>query len=416
MNGTASVKIEDSHIGAGAEVAIGQKVAVHFTGWLEDGQKFDSSVDRGVAFEFVVGQGKVIKGWDMGIAGMRVGGKRRLTVPPEFAYGVSGVEGRIPPNSTLVFDVELLKIEQQQFPFDVFSYRDFPGEFGDLICKYGDSCCFPPFPWGQWVYGQLIQNYCLKLPGDLIELGVGAGGTSLIFASLLKNTDRKIYSLDTYSGLPAPDKALDNPYWRAGLYTGVVPLGPRLRNLAKENQLSDHIEIVEGLFADTLPTLPKDARFSFAHLDSDLYQSVLDSLEGVYDRVVDGGILVIDDFFHHAQGPARAASDFFNARGMTPIYHVVFPYSVGIIKGDNCESLGNRSIDGNVYSFDWLQNDAVLRKAVDQSITQSTGESKAGNNARNLQELLSSDMDKPSNIYAYFLALEDFWDSMAEGF
>ena len=106
----AELKIEEQVAGNGAVAAAGQKVKVHYTGWLTDGKKFDSSVDRGDPFAFVLGKGQVIQGWDQGVVGMKVGGKRRLTIPPELAYGSKGFPGAIPPNSTLVFEVELLGV------------------------------------------------------------------------------------------------------------------------------------------------------------------------------------------------------------------------------------------------------------------------------------------------------------------
>lgn len=102
--------LEDVKVGTGTEAKTGQKVSVHYTGWLTNGTKFDSSVDRGTPFEFNLGGGQVIKGWDEGVAGMKVGGKRKLTIPPQLGYGGRGV-GKIPPNSTLVFDVELLGVK-----------------------------------------------------------------------------------------------------------------------------------------------------------------------------------------------------------------------------------------------------------------------------------------------------------------
>lgn len=101
---------EDLVVGTGAEAVAGKKVSVHYTGTLTDGKKFDSSVGRG-PFDFKLGGGQVIQGWDQGVAGMKVGGKRKLTIPPELAYGKRGFPGAIPPDATLVFEVELLDVK-----------------------------------------------------------------------------------------------------------------------------------------------------------------------------------------------------------------------------------------------------------------------------------------------------------------
>ena len=105
---------EDLVVGSGAEATKGQQVTVHYTGWLMEGgkagTKFDSSKDRGDPFVFNLGRGQVIKGWDEGVQGMKVGGKRKLTIPPAMGYGSRGAGGVIPPNATLVFEVELLGV------------------------------------------------------------------------------------------------------------------------------------------------------------------------------------------------------------------------------------------------------------------------------------------------------------------
>lgn len=102
---------EDSVIGKGPEAKTGDHVSVQYTGTLTDGTKFDSSRDRDEPFEFTLGAGMVIKGWDQGVVGMKKGGKRRLTIPPELGYGKAGSPPKIPPNATLVFDIELLEIK-----------------------------------------------------------------------------------------------------------------------------------------------------------------------------------------------------------------------------------------------------------------------------------------------------------------
>jgi peptidylprolyl isomerase len=112
---SSGLGIIDTKVGTGPSPKPGQTVVVHYTGWLDEngkkGKKFDSSLDRGQPFEFPLGKGQVIAGWDQGVATMKVGGKRTLIVPPDLGYGSSGAGGVIPPNATLIFDVELLRIK-----------------------------------------------------------------------------------------------------------------------------------------------------------------------------------------------------------------------------------------------------------------------------------------------------------------
>ena len=109
MDKQDELKIEDLKVGEGEEVKSGDHITVHYTGWLEGGTKFDSSKDRDQPFEVAIGAGYVIKGWDMGIPGMKVGGKRKLTIPHHLGYGKYGVEPDIPGFATLIFEIELLK-------------------------------------------------------------------------------------------------------------------------------------------------------------------------------------------------------------------------------------------------------------------------------------------------------------------
>jgi len=111
MTTNSGLKYVDDTVGAGTEAKAGNTVDVHYTGWLTNGTKFDSSKDRGKPFSFKLGAGQVIKGWDEGVAGMKEGGKRTLTIPPELGYGARGAGGVIPPNAELKFEVELLKVK-----------------------------------------------------------------------------------------------------------------------------------------------------------------------------------------------------------------------------------------------------------------------------------------------------------------
>ena len=108
---SSGLQYKDLVVGTGDAASAGKTAVVHYTGWLLDGTKFDSSVDRGTPFEFPLGAGRVIKGWDEGVATMNIGGKRELIIPPDLGYGAAGAGGLIPPNATLKFEVELLELK-----------------------------------------------------------------------------------------------------------------------------------------------------------------------------------------------------------------------------------------------------------------------------------------------------------------
>lgn len=325
---------------------------------------------------------------------------------------------------SLHFEVEVLSVREAtpeerdegrpaSFPFDLLTFRAFPGPVGAALRSVGEVSMFPPYPWGQWLYGGLLTSQLAHLSGDVIELGVGLGGMSVFLAKL---TGRRLVALDSFEGLPEPHPVHDNPYFLRGVYDGETPLIDRVRALVVEHEVDAQVQLVPGFFEDTVGKLPPQASYVFAHLDSDLHASVLVSLEAVYDRVVDGGVIVIDDFFHPAQGPARALADFFNARGHRPVLQVVFPYSVGLVKGSEAAERAARAVDGNVYAFDWLRGDGLFMDRLRISVDRAAPRSRSGRNARDLLEVLSRPTPRASDVYRYLAALEDFWPTLAGGF
>jgi O-methyltransferase len=271
----------------------------------------------------------------------------------------------------------------------------------------------PPYPWGQWFYGDLLERRCAHLDGDVIEAGVGAGGMSFFLALTLKDLglEKRVLAADSFQGLPQPHPVKDNPYFSRGEYGREVVRAGGLEGevwlVAAGLGVGDMVVPVAGFFEDTLPHLDEQLRFCFVHVDADLYDSVLCALECLYDRLVDGGMIAIDDFFHPGQGPARAAAEFFAARGLHPTYHVVFPYAAVVVKGRTTEG-PRRSVDGNTYSFAWLRRDRVFVDAVAQSAER--GGRRARRNAELLLELLRTDTERRSDVYDYWRALEEFFE------
>jgi len=195
---------------------------------------------------------------------------------------------------------------------------------------------------GQIIYRSFIRGNILSqdIPGDFAELGIGQGGTSVFFALLAKQYGRKFLAVDSFEGLPEPDlNNKDNHYFVEGDYRPKEGVEDQRENFIKwkaDYDVEDSMYVEKCFFKDLVIPDAFD-KFAFVHLDSDLYDSVYDSLEKIWDRVSEGGCVAVDDFFHHAQGPARAVSDFFrqrgNPKGEPPLLYVVPCYAILIIKG-----------------------------------------------------------------------------------
>jgi O-methyltransferase len=296
------------------------------------------------------------------------------------------------------------------FPFDLMLETGFPGPLGELVRKVGPWSLQPPYPWASWCYARLLDGRLREVGGGYAELGVGLGGTSLLLGLIAREQGRTVLSYDSFVGLPAPHQQFDNDYFKDGFYRSEperANLLTRFQRAVDRFGLTETVRPVPGFFADTLtgPDAPKEP-LAFVHLDSDLYDSVTQSLEAVFDLVPTGGAVVVDDFFHPAQGPARALSDFCNRRGLTPLLHVTFPYSVLFFKGEEPGPADRRAIDGNYYALDLVRDDPVLCEAVARG-TDAT-ERSAGARAR-LLRLLREPEPGYADIYEYWRCLEYFW-------
>ena len=305
------------------------------------------------------------------------------------------------------------------FPFDLLSLQHCftPHDpIAAMITEVAPLSMTPPWPWGHWLYGRLIKERCKQLTGDFIECGVGQGGMSLFLGRIAKELGRTVYALDSFSGLPTPSRDHDNPYFRPGDYKGDRRRGDlyaRFLRAIADAKLSTTITPIRGWFKRSLAGLPASATFSFIHIDADLYGSVRHCLEMLYPRLVDGGILVIDDFFHHAQGPQRAVASYF-ASMKSPLLHIAFPYSIVLFKGESPPSGLRRALDGNHYSLRLLRQDPVFCEAVRRSHTTAVGARQefAAEHARRFLHLLKDGNDVAAQIYEYWGALSDFWDDM----
>eukprot|EP00434_Breviolum_minutum_P028385 symbB.v1.2.025109.t1/scaffold2418.1/size79643/2 len=263
---------------------------------------------------------------------------------------------------------ERLQGQHSYFPFDIFWPQNrwhmfsqilpfTPVELDQILLDVLTLAAVPPYPWGQLIYHDiLLQKLNSGLQGNFAEFGVGLGGSSLFFGQMAARWGRKMLAVDSFQGLPSPDLSMDEAYFSAGDFSSFEgeSNAARFQELLMAFKLNDTVRVINNSFAETVV----DSDFNelaFVHIDGDLYHSVLDALEKVWDLVVLGGIIVIDDFFHKVQGPARAAADFFQSRSLAPLFHVIPAYAVLVVKGSqNCE--GPRAMDGNFYSFELARN------------------------------------------------------------
>lgn len=358
----------------------------------------------------------------------------------------------------LEMPTQRLSKPHQFFPFDVFNAKAFlangqaygvPEEVITELSYVRDHCMSPPYPWGHIIYRSLCLGNILHagVEGDFAEFGIGQGGTSCFFARLAKAYGRKFLSVDSFEGLPPPDFSKENHYFVEGDYRskGNVDNYQNFVDYKSNFHIDDTIHVIKGFFKD-IEIPPEFEKFAFVHLDSDLYDSVYDSLEKIWDRVVDGGIVAIDDFFHHAQGPARAVADFMRKHcEMPPLMYVVPTYAVLVIKGQSafleCENPnadpaappqrygrmhGPRALDGNFYSFRLVRNCAPFVRAVEASVAKAKAAhasaqtdverealSRVVTNAEAFLMFLKYPDSGPrsgSDIMRYLWPLEDQWD------
>lgn len=346
------------------------------------------------------------------------------------------------------------------FPFDLFHCGGakgyLPTDLESELSYVSDHCMVPPYPWGQVVYHDFIVKNLIThgVPGAFAEFGIGQGGTSVFLARLAKKYHRKFLAVDSFEGLPPPDKCKDNHYFLEGDYR---PLPGRdnyeaFMEYKSAFDVDDVIYVEKAFFRDVVIPAELD-KFAFVHLDSDLYESVYDSLEKVWDCLSIGVCIAVDDFFHHAQGPARAVADFFRKRvaeAEPPLMFLVPTYAVLVVKGRSAclrmqDSLDEqqegvaaqvplmyspRALDGNFYSFVLVRGCEAFLRATEASVRRITEAcaraAKSGNNDETLDALARVRANAESfqaflhypdvgarsgnDILRYLLPLEDLFD------
>ncbi|CAL1132923.1 unnamed protein product [Cladocopium goreaui] len=286
-----------------------------------------------------------------------------------------------------------------------------PVDLDQILLDVLTLAAVPPYPWGQLIYHEVLQQRLKSgLKGHFAEFGVGLGGSSLFFGHMAAQWGRRMLAVDSFQGLPDSDPAHDEPYFAEGDFGSEGSNAQRFQQLLENFGLNSTIDLISTSFAETV--VPREFQeLAFVHIDGDLYHSVLDALEKTWDLVQPGGIVVIDDFFHKVQGPARATADFFRSRALAPLFHVVPAYAVLVVKGDaNCAA--PRALDGNFYSFELARDFEPFVQAVERSLLRSP-EGRARDNAAAFWDFLRYPSDavaSGADIFRYLAPLEDMLD------
>ena len=292
------------------------------------------------------------------------------------------------------------------FPFFLLNSNKFPDEFETLIRDLDVFSCRPTYPWAQWFYHKIIKDNKLAEKGAFAEFGVALGGMSLFLARAF---DQKVYAFDTYEGTPFGSGDNENSYYKHGDYTAKESTHEeRILTKAKEIGVKDKLQLIKGDFSTGKSTIEVNEPISFVHLDCNLYSSTTGALEIIYENLVDGGVIAIDEFFHHSAGVKRALFDFFKTKGIIPLYHPIFPYSAIVIKG---ESVGENvpEIMGDYYDFKLLKEDLFIAH-IEKNIKKLKMLKEDYSTAQTVLNILKGETSS-HDIHLYLWALQSFWNT-----
>lgn len=302
-------------------------------------------------------------------------------------------------------------IHQIEFPRHIFQYAKFPEEFQSLIGDLEKRSCYPTYPWAQHFYYTLIRKLDLPVKGMAAEFGVAKGGMSIFLGRLFKAQDKKTHAFDTFTGAPFSSGSKEQPYYKMGDYQNVGELSqlPQFQESLRTLNLEEFVIPHQGDFSAQDFSFQETGSFSFVHIDCNLYESTKAALKIIWDKVIDGGVIVLDEFFHSSAGVKTAAQEFFTEKGIRPVYHVVFPYSVVIIKAETPEN-SFPDIEGNFYQLNLLADNECFMDALKTNIkVLERGPFPTLDNAKLLWNVLS----KPTTsheVHLYLWLMRDFWN------